>query len=369
MLDLLENIWAVYLDTAFWLLLGLLAAGLVKVLIPADAMQRWLGGRGLGAIGRAALFGAPLPLCSCGVLPAALSLRRNGASREATVSFLISTPETSIDSVSVTYALMGPAMAVYRPIAALVSAVSTGLLTLLAGEDRQLAAQGEPVAACCSTETGKSCCDSHGASSCCDTDDHGHQDDTCCSSESPPRRGPVITVLRYAGAELLDDISHWLFIGIAVAGVMATVIPDGWLAQWGQGLGAMLVMVLVGVPMYICAVASTPIAAGLILSGVSPGTVLVFMLVGPATNLAGLMLLRKELGNRATALYIAGLSLVSIVMGLLLDALIRQGHVSVAVQLGAGADLLPYWLSLGAGILLLLLAVPGLRRRLFPILG
>ena len=352
MLELLKNIWAVYLDTAFWLLLGLLAAGLVKALIPADAMQRWLGGRGIGAIGRAALFGAPLPLCSCGVLPAALSLRRNGASREATVSFLISTPETSIDSVSVTYALMGPVMAVYRPIAALVSAVLTGLLTLLAGKDDKLPSQAEPVASCCeegATEPATS---------------------SCCGGEVATKpRGRIMEVLHYAGAELLDDISHWLFVGILVAGIIATVIPDGWLAQWGQGLGAMLIMVLVGVPMYICAVASTPIAAGLILSGVSPGTVLVFMLVGPATNIAGLMLIRKELGNRATALYLTGLSVISILMGLLLDALIAQGHFSVTVALGAGAHLLPYGLSLAGGILLLLLAVPMVRRRLFPFLG
>jgi uncharacterized protein len=110
MIDLLNNIWMVYLDTEVWLMVGLISAGLVKAYIPADAMQRWLGGKGFAAVGRAALFGAPLPLCSCGVLPAALGLRRAGASKEATVSFLISTPETSIDSVAVTYALMGPLM-------------------------------------------------------------------------------------------------------------------------------------------------------------------------------------------------------------------------------------------------------------------
>ena len=134
-LELIANTWSVYLDTAIWLLLGLIAAGLVKVYIPQDAMQRWLGGKGFSAVGRAALFGAPLPLCSCGVLPAALGLRRAGASKEATVSFLISTPETSIDSVAVTYALMGPVMAVYRPIAALMSAMITGMMTVLVDDD------------------------------------------------------------------------------------------------------------------------------------------------------------------------------------------------------------------------------------------
>ena len=142
MFELLQNIWTVFLDTAFWLLLGLLAAGFIKSYISEDTMRRWVGGSGFAAVSRAALFGAPLPLCSCGVLPAAIGLHRSGASKEATVSFLISTPETSVDSIAVTYALMGPVMAVYRPVAALVSAVGTGLMTTLAtgGPCRQVAA-------------------------------------------------------------------------------------------------------------------------------------------------------------------------------------------------------------------------------------
>jgi uncharacterized membrane protein YraQ (UPF0718 family) len=132
--ELFNNIWLVFLDTAFWLLIGLLAAGLIKSFIAEDTMRRWVGGRGLAAILRAALFGAPLPLCSCGVLPAAIGLHRAGASKEATVSFLISTPETSVDSVAVTYALMGPVMAIFRPVAALVNAVGTGLLTTLVAD-------------------------------------------------------------------------------------------------------------------------------------------------------------------------------------------------------------------------------------------
>ena len=164
-LNLLNNIWLVFLDTAFWLLIGLLAAGFIKSFISQDTMQRWVGGRGLGAILRAALFGAPLPLCSCGVLPAAIGLRRAGASKEATVSFLISTPETSVDSVAVTYALMGPVMAIFRPLAALVNAVGTGLLTTLVADESvpERAVENTPektraavVESCCSSkEKGK----------------------------------------------------------------------------------------------------------------------------------------------------------------------------------------------------------------------
>ncbi|HEX5637575.1 MAG TPA: SO_0444 family Cu/Zn efflux transporter, partial [Gammaproteobacteria bacterium] len=275
MLNLLHNIWLVFLDTAFWLLLGLIAAGLVKAYIPANAMQRWLGGRGLSAITRATLFGAPLPLCSCGVLPAALGLRRSGASKEATVAFLIATPETSIDSVAVTYALLGPVMAVYRPLAALVTAVVAGLLTAWVDDEPATVVPTQTVA--CSGNTG--CCAGKTPAretSCC-----APQTTDCCAKPVVPA-ARWLQAVKFAGGELLDDISKWLAIGIVIAGVIATVIPPGWLAQWGGGLPAMLVMLAVGIPMYICATASTPVAAGLLLAGVSPGTVLVFLLAGPA---------------------------------------------------------------------------------------
>jgi uncharacterized membrane protein YraQ (UPF0718 family) len=360
MIELLENIWAVYLDTAFWLLIGLLAAGLVKTYIPEDAMMRWLGGRGFSAIGRAALLGAPLPLCSCGVLPAALGLRRSGASKEATVSFLISTPETSIDSVAVTYALMGPVMAVYRPIAAVFSAIVTGLATTFVDEPENTP---KIVAAdCCgdvSTQTTDSCCGSSEAG----------QESSCCSGNTPTlKESRFLRALQYAGADLLDDISRWMGIGIVIAGLMSTVIPDGWLAQWGQGLFAMLVMLLVGIPMYICAVASTPVAAGLILAGVSPGTVLVFLLVGPATNIAGLILIHKELGLSVTLVYLAGLAVASVFMGLALDSLLASTELAVIVDMGMAHQMLPDVISYGSAVLLLLLVYPPLRRLLFPAL-
>lgn len=369
--EIAANIWAVYLDTAFWLLLGLIAAGLVKAYIPADAMQRWLGGRGFSAVGRAALFGAPLPLCSCGVLPAALGLRRAGASKEATVSFLISTPETSIDSVAVTYALMGPLMAIYRPIAALLSALLTGLAVALVndGDDRASSdVRIGSVGDCCSepsaaTAETTGCCASSAAASpaCC-----GDASAPGSSSASPSNQARLTQALRFAGAELLDDISRWLALGIVVAGLMMSLIPPGWLAQWGGGLSAMLVMLLVGIPMYICATASTPIAAGLLLAGVSPGAVLVFLLVGPATNIAGLIVVRNELGSRVTLIYLSGIALVSVLMGLLLEWLLQFAQLSIDVGMASAHEVLPSWLSHFSAILLLLLVVPALRKRLFP---
>ncbi|MCW9047214.1 MAG: SO_0444 family Cu/Zn efflux transporter [Gammaproteobacteria bacterium] len=346
--QLAQNVWAVYLDTAIWLLAGLMAAGLVKVYIPEDAMKRWLGGKGFSAVGRAALFGAPVPLCSCSVLPAAIGLHRAGASKEATVSFLISTPETSIDSVAVTYALMGPVMAVYRPVSALLSAIVTGMMVAFVndktiGSEAEIAADRPP--SCCSSETEKT---------------------ACCDSVNKKFNNKLSRALHYAATDLLDDISKWMAFGIVFAGLMMTLIPDGWLAQWGQGLGAMLVMLLVGIPMYICAVASTPVAAGLLIAGVSPGAVLVFLLVGPATNIAGIILVNKELGRRVTLVYLTGISVVSVLMGLLLEWILAHFNMQIDSSQLQQHHFVNEYITLVGALVLLVLSVPRIRNSLIP---
>jgi len=403
--DLVHNIWLVFLDTAFWLLIGLLAAGLIKSFISEATMKRWVGGHGLASILRAALFGAPLPLCSCGVLPAAIGMRRAGASKEATVSFLISTPETSVDSVAVTYALMGPLMAVFRPVAALVNAIGTGLLTTLVTDDKDNAsthdtqvAQAVETGCCSSGETEpealqasvSSCCSIKEPeskkpeqpeadtviSSCCENKKTEPSEtevavSSCCASEQEVKPAPnkFMLALSYAGAELLDDISKWLAIGIVLAGIMLTLIPPGWLAQWGGGLPAMLVMLVVGVPMYICAVASTPVAAGLLLAGVSPGAVLVFLLVGPATNIASFALLKQELGLKVTAMYLFGLSALSLIMGLSLEWLLQVQGWQIEAVLGEAHTMLPDIITWGSAFILIFLAIKPLRRAVIPQLG
>lgn len=349
-MQFVNNVWAVLIDTAFWLLLGLLAAGFIKAYIPENAMKRWVGGRGFGAVSRAALFGAPLPLCSCGVLPAAIGLKRAGASNEATVSFLISTPETSVDSVAVTYALMGPVMAVYRPVAALMSAVVTGMMT--ATIDEEVSPAPAEITGCCSSTSEES------------------EESSCCAAEmSVKPETKWWSALKFASAELLDDIALWMAIGIIVAGAMLSFIPPGMMAEWGRGASGMLLMLVIGIPMYICAVASTPIAAGLLLAGVSPGAVLVFLLVGPATNIASFALIRRELGNKVTAVYFAGIASVSLIMGLLLEWLLANYDLSIQANLGHAHDMLPMWLSVGSAVMLLILAVKPVRRRLLPSLG
>ena len=340
------NILAVYLDAAPWLLLGLLAAGLIKAWVPDALLSRWLGGRGLWPVTKAAIIGAPLPLCSCGVLPAALGLHRGGASRSSTVSFLIATPETGADSIALSYALLGPFMTVVRPLAAILSAIFTGLLSALVPESKPV-----PPA------------ESRGCDSCCSG---------TCSTETPsaPAEAPVtgvqktLTGLRYALTDILDDIALWLAIGIVLAGIVTTLIPPQALAEWGSGLPAMVLMLLVGIPMYICATASTPVAAALLMAGISPGTVLVFLLAGPATNIATLAVVKKELGMGVLVTYLAGIAITSIGLGVVTDMVANIMVVDIQTELSQGAELVPGWLAWGSGALLALFAIKPLRGRL-----
>ena len=337
---LLANILEVYLDAAPWLLLGLLAAGLIKEWIPETLLSRWLGGRGLWPVTKAAVIGAPLPLCSCGVLPAALGLHRGGASRGSTVSFLIATPETGADSIAVSYALLGPFMTVVRPIAAILSAIFTGLLAALVPEAKTLEVQA---AASCG-----SCCSG-----------------SCSTKASPPAQSALqktATGVRYAVTDILDDIAPWLAIGIVLAGIVTTLVPPQALSEWGSGLPAMVLMLLIGIPMYICATASTPVAASLLLAGISPGTVLVFLLAGPATNIATLAVVKKELGRGVLIAYLTGITVASIGLGLLTDWIAASMAIDIQAELVQGDDLMPEWQAWGSGLLMLLLAIKPLRR-------
>lgn len=286
---------ALALDAAPWLVLGLAAAGLVHAWVPVGALGRWLGGRGWRPAVLAALIGAPVPLCSCAVLPAAVALRRGGASREAMASFLIATPETGLDSISLTYGMLGPFFALARPLAAMASAIATGMMMMLLPADRA------PVAAPAPAGCGHSC---------------------GCSG---PKAAPVAPLRRtvaglcYAFTTLFDELAPWLAAGLLAAAVVATVLPPEALGRWGGGLPAMLAMIVLGIPMYICASASTPLAAALLLAGLSPGAVMVFLLAGPGTNLTTIAVVRRELGTAAGALYLGGLIACSLAAGCLTD--------------------------------------------------
>lgn len=341
-LDFVSNTWAIFLDMAPWLLLGLLAAGLVKAWIPDERLNRWLGGEGVWPVTKAAVIGAPLPLCSCSVLPAAMGLRRGGASRGATVSFLISTPETGVDSLAVTYAMMGPFMAVVRPIAAIVSAIGAGLL--VRGRDNGPAAEEVASPAAC----------------------NGCDAGSCAPKPAPADLSffhRTLHGIRYALTDILDDIVFWVTIGIVAAGVSATLLPPDALVEWSRGWWAMPVMLLAGIPLYICATASTPLAAGLMAAGLSPGAALVLMLSGPATNLGTLALVKKELGGRALIGYLVGIAGGSLLFGFLVDML-APGMGGGSFSIGDAGETAPAWLAWASAFLLLFFAIKPLRRPL-----
>lgn len=341
----LTNLADLYLDAAPWLLLGLVVAGLIKAWLPEERLSQWLGGNGIWPVVKAALIGAPLPLCSCGVLPVALGIRRSGASKSATLSFMISTPETGPDSIAVSYALLGPFMALVRPIAAILSAVLTGLLALLTVGDR--GNQRLPPITC----SNDSCC----VNSCSAEKRVSPQDPFSKSWQG----------MRYAFSDILDDLVLWLGAGLVLAALVVTLVPPMMMAEWGSGLSAKLLMLLAGVPMYVCATASTPIAAGLLVAGISPGTVLVFLLAGPATNLATIAVIRKEMGTMTAVAYLAGICLASVVLGIAVDQFVATFEVDIMAQLDAVGEGLPRWIAVMSGALLAALAIKPLRRRLW----
>ncbi len=326
----LENFIHLFTESAPWLLLGLLIAGLMKWLVPIELLQRHMGGNNLSSVIKAAFIGAPLPLCSCGVIPAAIGLRRAGASKPASISFLVSTPETGVDSISISYALLGPFFAVMRPIAAIFSAIYAGILVILTTKsERNKKVETSQVA---TTQAGENCCASKSGN--VQLEKAQVKEQSCCDSKKTPEKKltfaeKIRQSLSFASGKLLEDITLWLLAGLLLAAAIKTWVPTDFLTQWGDGFVAMLVMALIGVPMYICATASTPIAAGFLAVGVSPGAVLVFMLAGPATNISTMGMIRQEMGTSVLVTYIVAIFTASIGLGYLTDWLVNTFSFSV----------------------------------------
>jgi hypothetical protein len=281
------------------------------------------------------------------VLPAAASLRKQGANRGATSAFLISTPESGVDSIAVTYALLDPIMTVIRPVAAFVTAISAGFLENIVNRPEP---QG-PMRA------DRSC----PVDNCCDGID--------CPDEVHRRHhgmGEKIAAgLRFAVTDVWGDIVGWFAVGLVLAAIITVLVPDELMVSWlGGGLSSMLVMLVIGIPLYICASASTPIAAALILKGVSPGVALVFLLAGPATNVTSLTVLVGLLGKRGTLRYLLVLSCCTIAFGLFVDWLYGFLGISAAAVIGEAAELVPEWLRYAGVAVVLLISVKPLAAKL-----
>ncbi|HWR00520.1 MAG TPA: SO_0444 family Cu/Zn efflux transporter [Chlorobaculum sp.] len=294
--------WSVLLDAAPFVLLGFFVAGLVKAFVPENFVATHLGG-GIGSIFKASAIGIPIPLCSCGVVPAAAGLKKQGAGKGAVASFLVSTPETGVDSIAVTYALLDPVITIFRPVAAIVTAIATGMAVSFS---EKFGGTEAPPAETVVPQSSCSC--------------------GCSHSSKPKARPGAVQKFRegmsFAFGELLGDVGAWLFAGVLLAGLISVFVSPELLERYvSNEYLSMAFMLAISMPLYVCATSSTPIVAALALKGISPGAALVFLLAGPATNAASLPVISKLLGKRATAVYLAVIVLMSFVSGIFINKL------------------------------------------------
>jgi len=340
-IQILTASYEIFMDSAVYMLFGFFVAGLLYVFLKPEKIGRLLGRGNVRPVFLSALVGIPLPLCSCGVVPAAASLKRQGANNGATLSFLISTPESGVDSIPITYALMDPVITVIRPLAAFITAITAGITENLFNKSGQ--STNKTLQGACSTSGGCGC--------------NG-------STPSPPEIGnksfgaKIVSGLKYAFVDLLGDVGKWFLVGILLAGLISYFIPDTLFESYlSNNFVAMLVMLTAGMPMYVCATSSTPIAAALVLKGLNPGAALVFLLAGPATNVASLSMVAGLLGKRSLLIYLASIAVCSLALGFLTDMLYYGIGITAQASAGQAAELLPHSVQFAGAALLAVLLV------------
>lgn len=298
--------WQFLLMSSPYVLLGLAISGIIRSFLSPELIVKYLGSNSLKSVLYAALFGVPLPLCSCGVVPTAIALRKQGASRGAVLAFLISTPESGVDSIAMTYALIDPIMAMARPIAAFFSGITAGILDIFWGTKTP------------DVEVAPKC------PNCVDLPMTHHMPK---SFSQRLKEG-----FYFSFVTLLNDIGGWFLLGVGLAGVIGALVPQSIIEQYlGGGITSMLIILAVSIPLYICAAGSTPIAAALMLKGMSPGAALVFLMAGPATNAASLAILSRFLGIRSTIIYLVTIAVMSITFGYALDGVYSIFHITPSI--------------------------------------
>jgi len=319
---------------AFFLLIGFLVAGLLKFLIPDNWIGTFAGKNKLSSDIKLSIFGVPLPLCSCGVIPTGISLYKSGASRSATTSFFISTPQTRLDSIMVTYSLMGLPFALVRPIVAFLTGVLGGTFVRLFDKENiikdeiELAKKKE--------------------------------------KNVPSEKISFKDSMRYAFVDFLDDISKWLSIGLLIAALLAVLIPNDFFAEYlNNPFLEMGVILLASVPLYVCATGSVPIAAVLLLKGISPGAALVFLMAGPATNAATIALIKHVFGKRTFIAYLSAIVGGAVAAGLIINYFLPSEWFSVANIVNKHVHVIPHWLQMLSGLIFILLIIGSFYRKYF----
>lgn len=306
-------------EMAPYILFGLLFAGLLHEVVPDTIVKNHLGDDSFTSVIKATLFGAPLPVCSCGVIPLAAGLKKSGASNGSVLSFLISTPITGVDSILATYGMFGWIFTIYRVISSVIISIVAGIIANFYTKKALWSTKKVEVQSCCS---GESCCSS-----------------SSCSSES--KKFSIKGVFRYAFVTLLGDIASPLLIGLLVGALITVAIPQNlseillkysWLSY--------IIVIIIAVPMYVCATASLPIAAGLMLAGVSPGAAFVFLTAGPATNTVTIGVVKEMLGKTSLAVYLGTIVVGSVIFGFLLDYVLEGVDIKEMIHLHEEAGIL-----------------------------
>lgn len=332
-LDFWNELVGLTVEMAPYLLLGFLFAGILYAWFPADKMTRYLGKNNSASALNAALLGIPLPLCSCGVIPTGVSFYKNGASKGSAVSFLISTPQTGVDSIMVTWSLLGLPMAIIRPIIALVTGVFGGILT----NRLEKKEKGEMVKPPINQNGGKT-------------------------------KVGVLGMLKYAFGDFLEDIVKWLVIGLMIAAFIAVIIPDDFFLRYlSNNYLSMLIILAVSIPLYVCATGSVPIAAVLMMKGLSPGAAIVFLMAGPATNAATISVIGNSMGRKTLMRYMISIISGALFFGILVNEFLPREWFTSAIHNLHGEEhsheILPYWLQAGSAIFLTLAIINGIYRR------
>lgn len=345
MKSLFYDIWEMTAEMAPYLLLGFLLAGLMHEFIPRQVYAKYLSKSNFKSVFLAALFGVPLPLCSCGVLPTAMSLRREGGSHGATISFLIATPQTGIDSIIATFSLMGLPFAIIRPVVAFVTAIMGGMLVNMGEEKRDE----------------KKSLDTFNYSQ--ETSEASHHTPHSALPKTITQK--LLNALHYGFVEMMGDIGKWLVVGLIVAGMITALVPDQYFALFKDNSVLSILLVLcISVPMYVCATGSIPIAVALMMKGLTPGAALVLLMAGPACNVASLLVINKVMGRRTLLLYLSAIVGGAVMFGLGIDYLLpREWFTSVlSIQNDCCHNNNMEWFTLSSAILLLLLLINALLR-------
>ncbi|MDE6384460.1 MAG: SO_0444 family Cu/Zn efflux transporter [Paramuribaculum sp.] len=329
-MEFINSILFMLSEMAPYILLGFFLAGILHAFVPQRLLSRHLSSNSFGAVWKGALIGVPLPLCSCGVLPTAIAMKRSGASDSATVSFLVATPQTGVDSIAATWSLLGPAFAVIRPVVALITSLFAGSTVAIVEKGKTNKPQENPAIQ--------------------------------CAVESTPRMSLLARTgeaLRYGFIDLVGSIGGWLVAGLIIAALITVFVPaDIFAALSRWPILAMLAVIVVAIPMYVCATGSIPIAMSLMLKGLSPGTALVFLMAGPAANFASYSLIAREMGRRTALIYIATIAIGAIAFGLLIDWLLPTSWFAFAPDVHSAchhSPHIPLFAAICSGVLVLLL--------------